>query len=359
MLEVVVKDIDVSRVVDEDEDDEEGGSFLGKGERLGLRIVSISSYWPNILLTIQYRLLHIVTIRYQKTHITIISRDPYIGQYHIVYIVVNTVYNFDETGFLMGQISTTTVVTSAERRGKAKSIQPGNRELVIVIQGVNSQGWAIPPFIIFAGKNHLSSWYENSSLPKDWIICVTENGWTTNEKGLEWIQHFDKYTKSRSTGGYRLLILDGHESHHSVDFELYCKEENIITLCMPPHSSHILQPLDVGCFSPLKTAYGNQIGELMKLHRTHINKEDFLPAFYAAFLAAMIESNVRGGFRGAGLVPFDPEHVISQLDLKLKTPTPPRSQPGTAQPWVSKTPNNPAEASSQSIFLRTNLQASE
>ena len=24
---------------------------------------------------------------------------------------------------------------------------------------------------------------------------------------------------------------------------------------MPPHSSHLLQPLDVGCFAPLKHAY--------------------------------------------------------------------------------------------------------
>ena len=43
------------------------------------------------------------------------------------------IYNFDETGFVMGQISTTTVVTSAERRGKAKSVQPGNREWATVI----------------------------------------------------------------------------------------------------------------------------------------------------------------------------------------------------------------------------------
>ena len=124
---------------------------------------------------------------------------------------------------------------------------------------------------------------------------------------------------------------------------------------MPPHSSHILQPLDVGCFSPLKTAYGNQIGELMKAHRTHVSKEDFLPAFYAAHQAAMTEKKHQGGFRGAGIVPFDPEHVISKLDLKLKTPTPPNSRPGTSQSWVSKTPHNPTEASSQSTFIKNRI----
>ena len=54
---------------------------------------------------------------------------------------------------------------------------------------------------------------------------------------------------------YRLLILDGHESHLNQGFKDYCLEHKILTLCMPPHSSHILQPLDVVCFSPLKRKY--------------------------------------------------------------------------------------------------------
>jgi len=123
------------------------------------------------------------------------------------------IYNFDETGFMMGIISTAMVVTSSERHGRAKSKQPGNREWVTVILGINATGWAIPPFTIVKGKYHLSSWYENSSFPKDWVIATSENEWTTNERGVEWIQHFDKHTKARTTGAYRLLILDGHGSH--------------------------------------------------------------------------------------------------------------------------------------------------
>jgi hypothetical protein len=232
------------------------------------------------------------------------------------------IYNFDETGFMMGVISSCTVVTSAERRGRPKLVQQGNREWVTVIQGINSQGWGIPPYIIVAGQYHLSSWCEDSNLPKDWVIAVSENGWTTNERGLDWIKHFDKHTKSRSTGVCRLLILDGHESHHSTDFEVFCKENNIITLCMPPHSSHILQPLDVSCFGPLKQAYSRQIEDMMRSHITHITKDDFFPAFCTAFYAAMTEKNIRAGFRGARLAPFNPESVLSKLDVKLKTPTP-------------------------------------
>jgi hypothetical protein len=69
----------------------------------------------------------------------------------------NDTYNFNETGFIMGKISSQLVVTGSERRGRPKGIQPGNREWVTVIQGINATRWAIPPFIIFAGINHLSA----------------------------------------------------------------------------------------------------------------------------------------------------------------------------------------------------------
>ncbi|KAH6508685.1 hypothetical protein HBI58_010470 [Parastagonospora nodorum] len=155
----------------------------------------------------------------------------------------------------MGQISTGAVVTASERRGRPKTVQQGNREWTTVIQGVNATGWAILPFIIFKGRHHLLAWYKEEDLPHNWVIAVSKNGWTTNELGLQWLKHFDEHTKRRVTGAYRLLIIDGYESHDSLEFQQYCKDNKIITICMPPHSSHLLQPLDVGCFAPLKKAH--------------------------------------------------------------------------------------------------------
>jgi hypothetical protein len=267
-------------------------------------------------------------------------------------IVEGDIYNFDEAGFLMGVIATAKVVTSSESRNRPKAAQPGNREWVSIIQGISSYGWAIPPFIIFKGANHLSTWYEDSGLPQDWVITLSENGWTTNKIGYEWIQHFDKHTKSCTTGTYRLLILDGHESHISVEFQKHCQENHIITLCMPPHSSHILQPLDVGCFAPLKALYGKQIENLVRVRINHITKLEFLPAFKGAFKAAFTEQNIKSGFRATGLVPYDPDNVLSHLDLRLKTPTPP---PIEEQNWTSKTPQNAMELESQTTHLKNRI----
>lgn len=101
-------------------------------------------------------------------------------------------------------------------------------------------------------------------------------------------------------GGFRLLIVDGYESHHSVDFKAYFYENNIITLCMPPHSSHLLQPLGVGLFGLLKRALCRKIEIFIEAHITHIGKIEFFLAFHAAHKAAFTKRDIDGGFRGAG-----------------------------------------------------------
>lgn len=92
---------------------------------------------------------------------------------------------------------------------------------------------------------------------------------------------------------------------------------------MPAHSSHLLQPLNVSYFAALKKAYGKRIEDLIRNHINHITKLEFLLAYKAAFEAAFIPQNITRGFRGAGLVPHNPDAVISKLDIRLRTPTPP------------------------------------
>ena len=270
-------------------------------------------------------------------------------------VVDSDFYNFDETGFMMGIICPAMVVTRADRRGRGKAVQPGNREWATAIACINGEGWSIPPFLIVQGVNHLANWYTEGGLPHDWVIKPTSNGWTNNETGLEWIKHFDKHTAARTKSPYRMLVLDGHESHESAEFQEYCKTHNIITLGLPPHSSHLTQPLDVGCFSVLKRAYGHQLEIFIKAHINHITKVEFFLAFKAAYTQSMTIANSQAGFRGAGLIPFNPQAVISKLDVKLRTPTPTGPPSADADPWVSQTPHNATDALSQTTLVKDRI----
>ena len=125
---------------------------------------------------------------------------------------------------------------------------------------------------------------------------------------------------------------------------------------MPPHSSHLLQPLDVGCFGLLKRAYGREIEGFMKSLVNHITKAEFLIAFQAAFSKVFTFNNVKAGFSGAGLVPLNPERVLTKLDVKLSTPSPTGSLPAASVPWASQTPHNPIKATSQTDFIKSRVR---
>jgi DDE superfamily endonuclease/Tc5 transposase-like DNA-binding protein/Psq-like protein len=266
------------------------------------------------------------------------------------------IYNFDETGFAMGLIATAKVITRAEYYGRRSVLQPGNREWVTSIECVNSTGFVLPPCIIFkSSKYYRYAWFDD--LPDDWRIEISENGWTTDEIGLRWLEKlFIPATTSRTRGRYRLLVLDGHGSHLTPHFDRLCEQNDIIPICMPPHSSHLLQPLDIGCFAPLKRAYGGLIERKARLGVNHIDKLDFLAAFPQARKEAFKPETIQNAFAAAGLVPYDPDRVISKLDVQLRTPTPPGSQPGSqSSAWSPKTPHNLKQLNRQASSIKALL----
>ena len=278
-------------------------------------------------------------------------------------IAPEDIYNFDEIGYAMGLVATAKVVTRAEMAGRPFLVQPGNREWVTSIECINATGWVLPPCIIFKGKVHIEGWYQDAALPKDWRIEVSPNGWTSDQIGLKWLQNiFIPATNGgRTTEKYRLLVLDGHGSHLTPQFDQICSENNIIPICMPPHSSHLLQPLDVGCFSPLKRAYGhlveNKARHLVenkaRLGSNHIDKFDFLEAYPQAHIEAFKHETIKNSFAASGLVPFRPERVLEKLHIQLKTPTPPGSQSTNSEP---KTPYNLKQLQKQASTIKKLLR---
>lgn len=82
---------------------------------------------------------------------------------------------------------------------------------------------------------------------------------------------FVEYVKQLD--GPKLLILDGHSSHITLDIVRLAKENNIEIVCLPPHSTHILQPLDVAVFKPMKTEWRKIVEEHNGLTFENINKE--------------------------------------------------------------------------------------
>ena len=90
-------------------------------------------------------------------------------------------------------------------------------------------------------------------------------------------------------------------------------EKKIIPLYMPPHSSHLLQPLDVSCFAPLKHLYGQRVQEEMQKGIHSVGKEDFIHIYPVVYKQALSLSNIQSSFKVTGLIPLLSERVLFKL----------------------------------------------
>ena len=80
-------------------------------------------------------------------------------------------------------------------------------------------------------------------------FAMSDKGWTDGEIGIGYIKDFDKQTKTKANGKTRLLLLDGHNSHFTLESIQSTITANIVVFCYPEHSTHVLQGLDVVAFA--------------------------------------------------------------------------------------------------------------
>ena len=117
---------------------------------------------------------------------------------------------------------------------------------------------------------------------------------------------------------------------------------------MPAHLSYLLQPLDMDCFSPLKRLYSTQVKGQMRLGINHIIKEDFLSVYYIAHTQAITEKNILSSFLATGLIPFNPDCILSTLGPVIRTPSPIL----TESIWESKIPHTIADIKYQASHIQ-------
>ena len=121
-------------------------------------------------------------------------------------------------------------------------------------------------------------------------------------------------TTTRTPLQWRLLLLDGHESHANYLFLDFAWKHQILVQVLPAHSSHLTQPLDVGLFSPLQNNYGKLVMDWSKGGGfPALHKSDFWPLLKIAREQTYTLKNIKGAWSGAGLVPYNKQKILSCL----------------------------------------------
>ena len=221
------------------------------------------------------------------------------------------IWNMDEKGVMLGVVPKLKVMISRHEKNKHMT-QYGSHEWVSLLECISISGRALRSWIIFKAAVQQKAW--NDAYPEA-HISTSEKGWTDNEIYLWWIEKcFDKESAIGQKGEYRILCVDGYASHISTAAIEYCITRKIIVLCLPAHTTHLLQPLDVGVFGPLSIAYQNHVQRATRLGPCgSIDKTDFLELYRLAKQDAITSDNIKKAWSATGLSPFDPQIVLKHF----------------------------------------------
>ena len=157
------------------------------------------------------------------------------------------IYNFDESGFRIGVGRNQWIVTRIYDRTLSLGSNT-NRESVTICETISGDGCVLPPIVIVSGVIHQEQWFTTTGIDDDTLLAVSDTGYSNDILSLEWLKHFERLSAQRQHGLYRLLLLDRYGSHCTKEFLDFCDNHGIIPFCLPPHTTHILQPLDVVVF---------------------------------------------------------------------------------------------------------------
>lgn len=144
--------------------------------------------------------------------------------------------------------------------------------------------------------------------PGSRIVMSQKSAYVTATIFLGW---FKNHFLPRKGEGKTLLILDGHASHCScVELLETAEANNVVLLCLPPHTTHCLQPLDRAFFKSLKTFYYQACREWMQSHPGRkLGQLQFGELLTKSWGKSATAGNATSGFRATGIFPWNPDSV--------------------------------------------------
>lgn len=232
------------------------------------------------------------------------------------------IFNVDETGISTVQNKPRSILAlkGKQQVGVIASSERGTTSTAVCC--FNAAGSYVPPLIIIKrkrGKEEL----KDGAPPGTIFAFNPESGYINKEIFLMWLKHFVAFAKPTPTKKI-ILILDGHTTHtKNLEAILFAKENNIIMLSLPAHTSHKLQPLDVSFFKPLKTFYTDEMEKWLRDHpgRT-VTTFQISMLFGRAYSRAASIGTAVNGFLKTGIYPCnrnvfsDDEYAIGPEELE-------------------------------------------
>ena len=206
------------------------------------------------------------------------------------------IWNIDETGLMMEHNPRRVM---CEKGSTPQAITSNRGKTVTIIACGSASGNRLPPYYIFPGKRWIPDLLTGATPGA--AGTVTESGWSNS---LVFIEYLEKHFLAHvSTKEHPVIILfDGHKSHVNLTLSAWVEKNNVVFFVLPPHTSHITQPLDVGCFGPLKNVYHSECQSYMRRNPgIQITRYNIAEISGIAYNKGVSPDNLVGAFRKTGM----------------------------------------------------------
>lgn len=227
------------------------------------------------------------------------------------------IYNLDESGVTTVMRPPRVVAEKGKKQiGQVSSGERG--ELVTFVGIINALGNALPPVYVVPRMRNPEEYI--SGAPASSLILNNKSGWMTKELFVKVLDHIKIHahcTEERRI----LLLLDNHESHVSYESIKFCKDNGISLISFPPHTTHRLQPLDVGVFGPFKGFLSVAFNDWMLSNPGKaITIRNLGELTNIAFNRAFSMSNIINAFKKPGIWPVN-RQAFDEDDFAASTVT--------------------------------------
>ncbi|KAL8573331.1 hypothetical protein ACOMHN_032793 [Nucella lapillus] len=213
------------------------------------------------------------------------------------------IFNCDETGFQLGSGGFTKIIASKNER--VYQVTSDTHTQITVLACVSASGEVLDPLIIFPGKRF---GYDPLEGFPEAHFAKSDNGWIDGEIFATWLKTaFIPATNHLPRPV--ILFLDGHKTHVTMAVSDVCRDKGIILYQLPSHSSHVVQPLDLTTFKPLKKGWRDEVMRFQEAESDTVGKKDFAKLLKVAWKNGIDPDVVISGFRAAGIYPWNPDHV--------------------------------------------------
>ncbi|VDI05779.1 Hypothetical predicted protein [Mytilus galloprovincialis] len=218
-------------------------------------------------------------------------------------------YNCDEAGLSLNKSSGQRVVVP-KRFKHAHSISIATSEHISVHCCVNAAGHSLPPMLIFSGGYPGGAYHKNG--PINAAYATTDSGFMDKETYFQWFEKvfLQHCVKERPI----MLLQDGAISHISPMLIDSALKNDVILLCLPSKTTHILQPLDVAVYKNMKIETAKQVSNAKMLKSDlWVSKKNVSSIFKVIFERSFTMACITQGFKKCGIYPFDPNAIDKTL----------------------------------------------